>query len=847
VSGVTTARGFQRRRRCVEPRPGTWPRGGPWRVALVVAWAPWPTLWPRLAVRWRWHVAHTASAEGVLAAARRAFERADTPDPGPESVRDRWLEVIARDASGRVAWRARDLAAVRDAARELAGWRGAPPALPSPPPPGVAADRSGLTAAQQAVVDHAGGPAVVVAVAGAGKTTTMVARVERLVQRGAEPGTILVTSFSRAAIADVRRRLAEVAGGAAVEARTFHGLAHAIVSEAARRSALPVHATTGAPPPEAVVPRLVEHVLRTWESQGHPLAQDAADLDKDAFLAYRSRCLAELRLPDVDAWPLPREARRMVRPAAEDPAAPLHRPLAEAVEIERRARGWLDYDDLIVTAWAVLAGDPGLRDWARQRWRRLLVDEFQDVNRAQVALVEQLIGDDGEVMAIGDDDQSIYGFRGSDPALLGDFARRHDATLYVLDHNFRSRAEPLAAAAALAQHLRSRTPKTLHAARGPGGVLSLDVAPDPAAEARRLVERVLEAHRDGYPLAQQAVLLRAFAQAPGIEAELLAAGIRYRVIGAPSVDRYDATRATLAVLHLIADDGPADDPRLRARAWRRWLRAAAGAPRGAERLVPVLVAAERDGARSLRAALHDATEPRALRALRVAAGREQRGRLTPLVDALARVAAAARGGDALAVLRAAAATVGRWPRHDLESLAVDVVVSAAGRGVWGDPTAPAGEWLARFGAWRRAALASRGDALTVTSAHRSKGLEWDVVIVPGQALGTFPRREDDDERRLAYVAWTRARERLHLLRPAGAVPSPFLRQGLVDAVTAVQRDVAWLSARPASRNTLAGRWAQHDLERLFGAASPDRRRPSARTRDPPGHPALAGGRDGSVA
>jgi DNA helicase II / ATP-dependent DNA helicase PcrA len=695
--------------------------------------------------------------------------------------------------------------------------------------PAPARTRPGLTAAQRAVVEHPGGPAVVLAVAGAGKTSTMVARVGRLVAEGVDPASVLVTSFSRAAVADVRERLQ--AGGAvavrgavdgggggsggarpprAPEVRTFHSVAYLVLAESRHRRGVSA-AAPGAPPPDRVVAHLVADVTRAWRRAGHPLAEHLDDLDVDEFAAYRSRCLAGLQLVDVWHLQLTREARRLVRSPPDDPACHLHRPLAEAVEHERRLRGWADYDDLIVDAWLALALDADLRAWTAARWQHVLVDEFQDVNAAQVALLEALLGGGRDVMAIGDDDQSIYAFRGSDPALLAAFGARHGAVTYVLDDNFRSRAETVAAASMLVTRLPNRAPKRLRAARGEGGRCTLDACRDARDEAQRLVVRVLEARRDGVALARQAVLLRAFAQAPVVEGALLEAGIAYRVVGAASVDRQDATRGALAALHLVAV--PASPPAVRARAWRRWLVAAGLPPAEAARLVPHLIAAEVAGEAPGSA---DAT-----RALAAALGRGGGERTRTLLPALAAVAEEV--GSARAALAAAAATVGRWPRRDLGSLALDVVQRAAAAGVWGDHDAALAPWLARFAAWRRGAWGARHEALTVTSVHRSKGLEWDVVLVPGQTLGTFPRSLDDDERRLAYVAWTRARERLHLFRSGDATPSPFLREGDVAGLVALQSDLAWCDADTGARTTLAAAWARRDAASRLGrgeSASP---------------------------
>jgi DNA helicase II / ATP-dependent DNA helicase PcrA len=764
----------------------------PYRIALVVRWTPWPHLVPRLALRWRWHVAKAASLDAALAAARAALER--IPPAGAEPDAGRRIEAELCDGRGITRSLGRLPADIRDAARRAAGWIGPPPEPRLPPTTEPVRAIGGLTSAQRAVVEHEGGPAVVLAVAGAGKTTTMVARVAHLVERGVEPASILVTSFSRAAVADVRARLEREPALAEVETGTFHSLAYRIVRKADERGQRVSRRPSG-PPPDRVVSTLAAEVLERWHRSGRGEEVDLAD-----FLAYRGRCLAGLTLPDPDGWRLPPSVRRRVRPAPHDRSSPAHRPLADDVERLRRERGWLDFDAMIVEAWAALARDRALRDELRARWQHVLVDEFQDVNPAQVELLEVMLPAGGNVMAIGDDDQSIYAFRGSDPSLLARFGVRHGARTYVLDQAFRSRVETVAAAARLVTRVSGRAAKTLRTVRGRGGRCTLDLAPDVRSEARQAVERLLAARRDGFALTHQAVLLRAFAQAPPLEEALIAAGVPYRLLGAARLDLTPHARALLALLHLIS--GALRAERRIARAWRRLLGGVGLSAASAVRLLPRLVAATASGA----------SPPAALRA---AFDRAAPPLLASLAAAMERIAAAPTAHEAL---RMGAATIGRWPRAAPADVALAAFLRVAQAGGWGTSDAPTSAWLLGYRRWR-AQQARERDAVTVTSAHRSKGLEWDVVVVPGQALGTFPRSASDEERRLTYVAWTRARERLHLLRPTGPPPSPFLEEADVPGLVALQHDLAWLEATGGS--SLAAAWARREAVERFGEAPPE--------------------------
>ena len=777
--------------------PGTapfarWSAPGPWLVRLILRWYPLGTgqRWCRLTVRR--HSQRVPSGEAALASARRLLTTSHrTPVAGLAAV------VEVRDRAGRLAWRGASEASLREAARLAAGWFGEPPTASGPIPPTSSRPPSGLTLAQRRVVAHPGGPAVVLAVAGAGKTTTMVARVRALVEAGVAPEHVLVTSFSRAAVADVRDKLGAVAPPdlSSVEVRTFHALAARLLREAVSSAG---GAQMPGPPPEQVAGRLLDLVTEAWRREAHPLAPALDALDRDAFLTYRSRCLAQLALPDPDGRGLPAAARRHLRHPPRDPEAEVHAPLLAAHERLRRERGWRDYDDLVVDAWAALMSDAGLRQRTARRWTHRIVDEFQDVNPAQVALLEALLDDEREVMLIGDDDQSIYGFRGSDPRLLQAVGERLGARRYVLDHNFRGRPEPLAAAAALIERLPERLPKRLRAARDLGGTLTLDLVAGPQAEAACALARLRAAHADGFGWQRQALLLRGFAQASAIELALLCAGVPYQLIGAPDLLRQPICRAALAGLHLVAV--PEAPRAVRAQAWRRWLLALGLPPARAIERAAALAASGDGGA----AALACETGRTGLRTLR--------GHDAAVRDATERLAQAATEG-VVAGLAAAGQALLPWPRRGRAATSLRAFGDAVLAGAFGPATLGVAPFLAQLPAERR--RRATGERVCLTSAHRSKGLEWDVVVVPGQVLGVFPVRDDAEERRLAYVAWTRARERLHLIADANAPASPFLRDAELDSLVTLQRDLRWCRSGVGS-TALATTWALQDARRRFG-------------------------------
>ncbi len=782
-----------------------WRAPGPWRVALEGApdggWRPaWGALLaggePTMpldgrepavaATAWRPPRRRHARLASVEAALAWAHEALDGAPPG-------WSVALRSPSAGRLAadrvrWRARSVDDLRAAAREIAGWTGDPPDAPT----AVAADPRPptLTAAQRAVVTHDGGPAVVVAVAGAGKTTTMVARVRDRVARGrVDPRGLLVVSFSRAAIAAVRAQLRDDPALAGVEVRTFHSLAHLLLATRAR---LGGRTPPQGPPPEALVAHVVRRARREAAAADPDLADAWRDVDLRAFAAYRGRCLARLELPGLDDG-LPAGARDEARPPPPDPDHPDHPALVEHFERVRRGLGWLDHDQLLVEAWRALHAHADLLAWARERWRAAIVDEAQDVNAVQLATLELLMAGRDDVMLVGDDDQSVYGFRGSVPGSLRGFALRHRATVLLLPEAFRSRAEPLAAAAALMAHGGGRWPVRPRAARGTGGRLTLDVADGPDAEAGIVLARV-RAYRDrGTPWSDQAVLLRRFAQSTALEIAAARAGVPLRLEGAPPLARQPAVVAAWAGVAL-ALGAAGETPAARERAWRRWLTGPGGLPQAAAWAAAARLARHPGaGADAWREAAPRGADP------------ETGARLVAIAE-LARE-------DAAAALLAAGVNPRAWPADPPPALtaAVTLVRDTRQRDA---PTDGAGALAAARASWRRPAPR---DALLVTSVHRAKGLEWPVVHVPGMNAGSFPLGDDPEERRLAYVAWTRAREALHLYRDARAPPSPFLDQGEVTRIAALARDGAWLAARPQDGATLAARWFRREARRRFGA------------------------------
>jgi DNA helicase-2/ATP-dependent DNA helicase PcrA len=538
---------------------------------------------------------------------------------------------------------------------------------PSPALPVAVAERlARLAPDQRAAATAPPGPVLCIAPAGSGKTTTLVARVAWLVGTGADPATIAAITFNARAAEELRERVApalEPLGVAPdrVSVRTFHALGLEILRDAGRTPNL--------------VPR--DRILRQVAPDADPVTRRRLD---DAFSRMK-----------LDLGVTAEEVTRDPEPG----------PVARAfVAYERvlASAGAIDFDDLVAGALRELeANEVVLARW-RSRCGHLLVDEVQDVDRSQLRLALLLAAPANRVFLVGDDDQSIYGWRLADVRrVLGLAADLPGLRRVDLAVNYRCPAPVLARAVRLVEHNKERFAKSIRP--GPDAVGRLVLAPAPAG-ADPLPHLLAAWPRDDTTCA---VLARTRRELLPAMAACLNGGIPFRADGVPL---------------------PLEDPRV-------------------------------DGL--------------------VAAAASSPSRL-PIA---ARVVAAARGGG---VLPLPASTP---DDPDPEPTWTDAEIAAAVTG-WAVRLAPDDD-LAGAVATARARLAElrRPDAsLTLATAHATKGLEWDHVAVLGMTEGRFPSarsladaadpaRALEEERRLAYVAWTRARRSLTLVFDPAA-PSPFM-------------------------------------------------------------------------
>jgi DNA helicase-2/ATP-dependent DNA helicase PcrA len=646
---------------------------------------------------------------------------------------------------------------------------------PEPPrPAALQIDYAAALDPQQHAAATAGpGATLVVAGAGTGKTRTLVYRVAYLVETGTPAEQIALLTFTRRAAAEMLTRAGRLLDGRCERVRggTFHALGLAILRQHAERIGYP-RAFTLLDTADAA------DVIDLLRTQGGFDASQKRFPRKGTVQALLSASVNRGEpLADIIQQTAPQFAVHTEAIAA----------LGDAFAGYKREAGLMDYDDLLALTVRLLDDHADVRAAVSGSLRHVLVDEYQDVNGLQADLVERLASVHGNLTAVGDDAQAIYGFRGSDVRHILGFAERYPgARILKLQRNYRSTTPILDLANTVLAGVGYD--KRLVAARtDPGETPALVRAPDDADEARFVAQVVLDAREAGVPLGRIGVLFRSGPCSFALEAELARRGVPFVKRG--GLKLAEAAHVRDVVAHLRAAENPAD-----AVAWTRALKLVEGVgPQAARLLLPWIAAATETGrvdADALPPVRSGAATAGALALARLVAAvradatagatvEVQTERLLayyrPLMERLYPDDAASRADDldAFAALAAAAPSRAAF----LETLALDPIDYSAGpaEGTFADE-AP----------------------LVLSTIHSAKGLEFDTVFLIHALDGILPSHyalrtpeETDEERRLLYVALTRAETSLyvstplvHYRRGSGAIltePSRFLA-GLPEAL-----------------------------------------------------------------
>jgi DNA helicase-2/ATP-dependent DNA helicase PcrA len=605
---------------------------------------------------------------------------------------------------------------------------------------------SGLNPQQLAAATHRDGPLLILAGAGTGKTTTLCSRVAWLVSEGVDPERILLLTFTRRAAREMVQRARGLVGRALGGERrivggTFHSVAHRMVR--LHSSALGLSGGYG------VLDAGDAAGLLDLVRQEHRIPGDGRRFPRASTMLdiYSRTVNAQLPMAEVLAESFPWCAEH------EEPLGQMFR----AYAARKRELGLLDLDDLLLY-WRALAGHELLGARLGEMFDHVLVDEYQDVNGLQVDIVRSLRASRRELTVVGDDFQAIYGFRAaSADHIIGFRDVFPDATVVALEQNYRSTSPILAVANAVSKQDRNGHPKVLWTERDGTARPQLVFSRDDAEQAREVCDRVLEAREQGMELRAQAVLFRAAHDSDLLELELTRRDVPFVKYGGLRYLEAAHIKDLVAVLRLSTN--PADEV-----SWFRVLQLLDGVgPARAERALEAL-----RGSPGGVAALERWSEARA--------------HLPPEASEAARELVQALGDDSrqtaaqrIEQLCTALAPLIRGAYPDWAARLDDFEQLIAAAGGAGDVAAFVGELVLDPPA-SSADLAGPPhldeDFLVLSTVHSAKGLEWDAVHVLSAYDGNFPADMNTgsaegiaEERRLLYVAITRARRRLHVYVP----------------------------------------------------------------------------------
>ncbi|MBS1199800.1 MAG: helicase, superfamily [Proteobacteria bacterium] len=597
------------------------------------------------------------------------------------------------------------------------------------------------------------GPLLVIAGAGTGKTNTLAHRVAHLVLEGVDPSRILLLTFTRRAAQEMLARAERIVADALAARRhggpgpavrlpwsgTFHSVANRVLRQYHLAVGLDVAFSVMDRGDSADVLDLLRHQL------GYSRLERRFPRKDTCLAIYSHRVNTQ--------WELERVLRESFPWCAawEEELRALFRAYVE----RKQAHAILDYDDLLLY-WHAMTESPELARRLGDAFDHVLVDEYQDTNVLQADILLRIKPDGTGLTVVGDDAQAIYSFRAATVENILQFPRqfRPEAEVVALEENYRSTQPVLDAANALIAEGRRQYRKTLRATRGGGGAPRLVTVIDDVAQCRYVVEQVLQGREAGMPLRRQAVLFRSSHHSDALEVELLRRNIPYVKYGGLKFLEAAHIKDLLAILRW------ADNPKNGIAAFRTLQLMPGMGPANADRCVAVLAAAGYDLAALSRfrppaaaceswAGLLGLLGDLAAPAARWPGQVEQARRwYQPLLEAHYD-APAVRAADLDMLERVSAQFASR--ERFLTELTLDPPQAT------GDLAGPP---------------LQDEDYLVLSTVHSAKGQEWDAVHVLNVADGNFPSefaggRDDlmEEERRLLYVAMTRARRELHLVEP----------------------------------------------------------------------------------
>jgi DNA helicase-2/ATP-dependent DNA helicase PcrA len=611
-----------------------------------------------------------------------------------------------------------------------------------------------LNPQQLAVVKAAGGPILVIAGAGSGKTRVVTYRVAYLVESGINPSNILLVTFTNKAAREMLRRVELLVPAASgVSGRVWGGTFHHIGNRILRRHApligfYPNYAILDQEDAKSLMEACISDLKLNPKGSRFPRGEVLEDIVGLSVNTHRP--IEELVL---ERYPFFYELLDDIRA------------VAERYRKRKRELNSMDFDDLLFYWKALLQEHPEVRARYGAQFQHILVDEYQDTNRIQAEIIDLLAEGAGNIMVVGDDSQSIYSFRGANFANILSFPERYPAArVFKLEINYRSTPEILQLANASIVYNRYQFPKELQTVRPAGAVPSLVPTQDVLEQASFVAQRVAEIHEAGTPLSQIAVLYRAHYHSMEMQMELTRRGIPFRVRSGLRFFEQAHIRDVCAYLKVAGNP-------LEELAWKRVLQLYPKVGKAtAEKIWRVISSVVPDFAM--------VSDIKEVSQKIPAAGRESWHLLTRTLGKLGASGVSANPGRMVeTVLKEGyeAYLQARYPNYesrtdDLRQLAAfarqyssseDFLAEMALLTSIEEEGQPYGE-------------GERDGTVILSSVHQAKGLEWSAVFIIWLAEGRFPSLRsltdsggegEEEERRLFYVAVTRARDELYLCYP----------------------------------------------------------------------------------
>ncbi len=711
-------------------------------------------------------------------------------------------------------------------------------------------DLDTLNGPQREAVLCTEGPLLVLAGAGSGKTRVLTHRIAHLVEDlNVAPWQIMAITFTNKAAAEMRERLQSLIGGGArgMWVSTFHSMCVRILRTDCERVGFAKGFTIY---DDSDSKRLVEQIM------------DELNIDKKRYPipALRNRISQaknDLQVAEVFAEKTSDQVGQV--------AARVYTRLQERL----RQLNAFDFDDLLLYTWLLLKNHPDVLAAYQNRFRYLMVDEYQDTNHAQYVLTQLLAAAHKNIMVVGDDDQSIYSWRGADLRNILDFEKDYpEARVVKLEENYRSMGNILAAANAVIANNLTRKPKKLFTSKPAGDKISVYSATDERDEGRWIASEIEHQHGEGMSYNQIAVFYRTNAQSRMLEDMLMRAGVPYRLIGGTRFFDRAEIRDVMAYLNLVVN--PANDV-----AAHRVI----NVPKrgiGKTTVEHIDYVARETGITFLQAAELCIADDQIRSATRKAIAEfvaliheaqgyagDLRKAVEAIVDkaGLIRVLEAENSDDAAGRIENIQELFGVVDEYaqthdDADALFEPPTAEDAPEA---DDEPPVRTFQANslpdFVEWVTLrtdmdTVAEDGEAITMMTIHAAKGLEFDCVFVAGMEESLFPHGNSsqdsqglEEERRLAYVAITRARKKLYLTnaftrqifgQSSANPPSRFIGEIPLELRKGIGMGSAGFSGsgweKRGSRRGIAGSGSEAGGGRVFGQSSASGSRPRQQTR-----------------